>query len=88
MLKRVRNSLSPQPEGTPPTKSLFSVLVAPRSAELTEESANRTCSGLRSGGRERWLCSALIADWAAMREEYLTKQHPCAITRTQHESER
>ena len=40
-----------------------------------------TCRGLRSGGSERWLCRALIADWAEMRDEYLTKQQPCNESR-------
>ncbi len=79
MLKSPRSSLSPQPVGTPPTKSLFSEFVWPRSAELTADSAKRTCKGLRKGGRERWLWSALIADWAEMREENLTKQQPCKV---------
>ena len=46
---------------------------------MTADSAKRTCKGLRKGGRERWLWSALIADWAEMREENLTKQQPCKV---------
>ena len=76
-----RRSLSPQPEGTPPTKSLFSAFVCPRSAVFPPESANRTCNGLRRGGNERWLCSACIAFCAAVKLEYLTKQQPCAPRR-------
>ena len=64
MLKRVRSSLSPQPLGTPPTNSLFSEFVVPRSAELTAESAKRTCykssrnRRVRLSSRRGWAMAA------------------------------
>mmetsp|Transcript_55867 Transcript_55867/g.148293 ORF Transcript_55867/g.148293 Transcript_55867/m.148293 type:complete len:209 (-) Transcript_55867:160-786(-) len=74
--KICRSSSSELPGGHPPTNSLFSAFVCPRSPVLPPESAKRTCSGLRRGGSERWLCSACIAFCAAIKVVYLTKQQP------------
>lgn len=45
--------------------------------EKREWEAGGTCSGLRSGGRDRWLCKVCIAALAAANVVYLTKQQPC-----------